>query len=149
MANEEELKWLTKRYMWRYVPFRYQSMVAVIAAGLLCFNILNAYSSPNTASSGECGSLFRPVITRELSAEQKAINAAREATGGDARYAETAVVGFPWESVSSIFTLNQELNCPRKMQALWWEMFFSFGGLAICGVFMRRAIGREADAQAS
>ena len=39
MSTEEELKWMTKKYSWRYIPFRYQAMVAIIVSAFLYYNL--------------------------------------------------------------------------------------------------------------
>lgn len=38
MSNDEELKWMTKRYSWRYIPHRYQAMVATIFSAFVYFD---------------------------------------------------------------------------------------------------------------
>jgi uncharacterized protein YjbI with pentapeptide repeats len=58
MSTEEELKWMTKRYSWRYIPLRYQAMVATIVSAFLYFNIFNAIFR----NEYECGSYFRPKL---------------------------------------------------------------------------------------
>jgi len=39
MSTEEELKWMSKRYTWRFVPFIYQATVAIIVSDLLYYNL--------------------------------------------------------------------------------------------------------------
>ena len=115
MSTEEELKWMTKRYSWRYIPFRYQAMVATITAGFLHFNVFSILFDSQNGSGGACGSIVRPVY-------------------------ENGDVG--WFTLS-LFSANPELNCSRFMMIQWWELFGTFGAIAICGLVMRRAIKRE------
>lgn len=145
MSDNEELKWLTKRFAWRYIPFRFQPLVASIVAGLLIFNIFGVYFSPTDSGLRECGSLFRPVVTRSFSDSEIARRTVDDIFAGTNTAEETpsSVVGLPWDSLSAIFTLDDKNNCPKTMQVLWWEAFASFGGLALCGVVLRRAIKRE------
>ncbi len=121
MSTEEELKWMTKRYSWRYIPFRYQAMVATITAGLLYFNAFSVLFSSQGAGGAACGSLVRPVYDN-----------------GD--------IG--WFSLT-MFSANTELNCPRFITVQWWELFGTFGAIAICGLVMRRAIKRDEASVAS
>jgi hypothetical protein len=116
MSTEEELKWMTKRYSWRYIPFRYQAMVATVVSGFLYFNIFTAIFRSENGAGGACGSLLRPVTE-----------------DGDVN----------WFSFD-LFARNDELNCSRYMQVRAWELVASFAALAICGLVMRRAIKREA-----
>lgn len=120
MTTEEELKWMTKKYSWRYIPFRYQAMVATIVSAFLYYNLFELFFNPVNAS-GACGTLLRPVFE------------------GD----DESTVGWIWDSGVSLFQLNGDLVCPRVMQGMWWEFFGSFAALAICGVVLRRAIKRE------
>jgi len=39
MSTEEELKWMTKRYSWRFIPSRYQAVVAQIFAAFVYFEV--------------------------------------------------------------------------------------------------------------
>ncbi|MSZ16190.1 MAG: hypothetical protein F2618_00840 [Actinobacteria bacterium] len=123
MSTEEELKWMTKRYSWRYIPFRYQAMVATIVSALLYFNIFNLLFSP-TLDSGFCGTLLRPGMDEDF-------------------LHDDAWVGWFWDSGVTLFGQNSDLSCPRTFVGLWWEFFGTFAGLAICGLVMRRAIRRE------
>lgn len=120
MSTEEELKWLTKRYSWRYIPFRYQAMVATITAAFLYFNAFSILFSSQNSVNGACGSIVRPVY-------------------------ENADIG--WFALTP-FSPNTDLNCPRFITVQWWELFGTFAALAICGLVMRRAIKRE-DARAN
>jgi hypothetical protein len=115
MSTEEELKWMTKRYSWRYIPFRYQAMVATVVSGFLYFKIFTAIFRSENGAGGACGSLLRPVTE-----------------DGDVN----------WFSFD-LFARNDELNCSRYMQVRAWELVASFAALAICGLVMRRAIRRE------
>ena len=119
MSNRAENNWLGRRGGIRYVPPRYQAQVASIVAALLFYNIFRVLMEP-TNDSGACGSLFRPVIK------------------GD------STPGWIWNS--SPFHVNASLNCPQFTYGLWWNLFGSFIGLAICGIYLRQAIGREKQA---
>ena len=127
MSTEEELKWMTKKYSWRYIPFRYQAMVATIVSAFLYYNVFELFFNPINSSSGACGTLLRPVLDDE-----------------DGNYK----LGWIWDSGVSLFVFNDDLQCPRAMQGMWWEFFGSFAALAVCGLVMRRAIKRE-DADAN
>lgn len=120
MGKNEELRWMTKSFSWRYIPLRYQALVATIVSALLYFNLFQILFSPRDAGNFACGTFLRPV---RLSLDN------------------TDPVGWLWDS--NPFTLSETIRCPRTMQALWWEWFASFGGLAICGLVLRRAIKRE------
>ena len=120
MSTEEELKWMTKRYSWRYIPFRYQAMVATITAGFLYFNAFQIIFSPSQ-DGGACGSIFRPAMEDRSSSS----------------------LGGIFDSLSGMFTFNEDLVCKRHIQGLWWELFGTFAALAICGLVMRRAIKRD------
>jgi hypothetical protein len=128
MSTEEELKWMTKKYSWRYIPFRYQAMVATILSAFLYYNVFELFFNPINGASGACGTLLRPVLDGEE-------------LGGN-------TVGWIWDSGVSLFTRNDDLVCPRAMQGMWWEFFGTFAALAVCGLIMRRAIKRE-DADTS
>ena len=125
MSTEEELKWMTKRYSWRYIPFRYQAMVATITAGFLYFNAFEIIFSPSQ-DGGACGSIFRPALDDNGSTSLGGIGS----------------------SLVGMFTFNEDLVCKRHIQGLWWELFGTFAALAVCGLVMRRAIKRE-DASAN
>jgi hypothetical protein len=120
MSAENELKWMTKRYSWRYIPFRYQAMVATIVSAFLYYNLFEILFSNNESSGVACGTLLRPILTTE--------------SGSDP-------VGWFWNS--SPFSLDVVARCPRTLNSLWWELLASFVALAICGLVMRRAIKRE------
>ena len=122
MSTEEELKWMTNRYSWRYIPFRYQAMVATIVSAFLYYNLFELFFEPPNPGGGVCGTLFRPVLEE-----------------GDSK------LGWIWDS-GTFFTMNESLQCPRTMQGLWWEFLFTFAALAVCGLVMRRAIKRESTA---
>ena len=122
MSTEEELKWMTKRYSWRCIPFRYQAMVATIVSALLYFNAFQIIFSPFQESRETCGSLFRPT------------------TNG---YSPATSMGNIFDSLSGMFSVNRLLDCPRTTQAKGMELFATFAALAICGLVMRRAIKRE------
>jgi len=59
MSKEEELKWVTKRFSWRYIPLRYQAMVATVVSALLYFNIFQMFTE-NAFNGGACGFFFLP-----------------------------------------------------------------------------------------
>lgn len=122
MSTEEELKWMTKRYSWRYIPFRYQAIVATIVSGFLYYNLFELFFNPVNSGPGACGTLLRPVL-------------------------DNGSIGWIWDTGLSFFQLNADLNCARTIQGMWWEFFGTFAALAICGVVLRRAIKRE-DASA-
>jgi hypothetical protein len=122
MSTEEELKWMTKKYSWRYIPFRYQAMVATIVSGFLYYNLFELFFNPINSSSGACGTLLRPNIDKDD---------------------EPSRLGWIWDSGVSLFSRNEDLLCPRAMQGMWWEFFGTFAALAICGLVLRRAIKRE------
>ena len=124
MSTEEELKWMTKKYSWRYIPFRYQAMVATILSAFLYYNVFELFFNPINSASGACVTLLRPVFD------------------------DSGTVGWIWDSGITLFTINDTLNCPRALQGMWWEFYGSFAALAICGLVMRRAIKRE-DADAN
>ena len=117
MSTEEELKWMTNRYSWRYIPFRYQAMVATIVSAFLYYNVFNVYFSDR--SNGDCGSYFRPRLDEDPD-----------------------VLGWFWHTLN-----GDNLNCSDTYYSgLFWEFLFTFAGLAICGLVMRRAIKRESTA---
>jgi hypothetical protein len=122
MSTEEELKWMTKRFSWRYIPFRYQAMVATIVSALLYFNLFQIFFEPTSGGAYACGTLLRPVMDG------------------------TTTPSWIWKSTP--FSVDSNLNCPRGNYLLWWQALATFGALAICGLVMRRAIKRE-DAEKS
>jgi hypothetical protein len=121
VSVEEELKWMTKRYSWRYIPYRYQAMAATIVSAFLYYNI---FSLIFVQQMDNCGTVMRPQL--DLPNKPR---------------------GWIWDS----FTANDyfsDVNCSLGyFTGHLWSVFFSFGGLAICGLVMRRAIKREAAAQ--
>lgn len=112
---EDELKWMTPRKTWKYIPNRYQVLTAQIVAALLFFNIFQILFKP-VYGSGACGTLLRPVIDGQ----------------------DTPA----WLWNAGPFGVNMELSCPRHTYLSWWEFFASFAGLAICGIVLRKAIKR-------
>ena len=118
MSAENELKWTTERYSWRYIPFRYQAMVATIVSAFLYYNLFGLLFEMQSTGSNNSGTLLRPIM-------------------------EDDSVGWFWNGGISLFSLNEDLRSPRQMQAAWWEFFATFVALAICGLVMRRAIKRE------
>ena len=123
MSIEKEMKWMTKKYSWRYIPLRYQAMVAIIVSAFLYYNIFELFFNP-TIGSNACGTLLRPILEE-----------------GDSK------LGWFWDSGITLFTMNESLQCPRTMQVLWWEFYGSFAALAICGLVLRRAIKRQDEAE--
>jgi hypothetical protein len=121
MDKEDELKWMTNRYSWRYIPFRYQAMVATIVSAFLYYNAFELFFNPINGASGACGTLLRPVLDGE----------------------DESTVGWIWDSGLTLFRRNDDLVCPRAMQGMWWEFFGTFAAIAICGLVMRRAIKRD------
>ena len=114
MSTEEELKWMPKRYSWRYIPFRYQAMVATIVSALLYFNAFGIIFSDR--ANGDCGTYLRPRLNGE----------------GNPR-------GWITNSLS-----GTETHCSSGyFNGLFWEFLFTFAALAVCGLVMRRAIKRE------
>ena len=123
MSTEEELKWVTKRYSWRYIPFRYHAMVATIVSALLYFNIFQVFFGKESGASGSCGSFFRPILENETYSD-----------------------GWFWHSLQDVFSeydVTSVTRCSGTWGALWWEAIASFVALAICGLVLRRAIKRE------
>ncbi len=112
---DDELKWLTPRKSWKYIPNRYQALVAQIVSALLVFNIFEILFRP-TYGSGACGTVLRPVIDGQDSPS--------------------------WLWAAGPFEVNMELNCPRHIYLSWWELIASVLGLFVCGVVLRNAIKR-------
>lgn len=117
MSVEDELKWRTKRFSWRYIPFRFQAWVATIVSGLLYFEGWVVLFRPTDAGNYACGSLIRPILNDE--------------SGDDP-------VGWIWNIISNV----ENARCPRTMSGLYSELFFVALGLAVCGVVLRRSIKR-------
>lgn len=101
--------WFSKRGWIQYVPPRYQALVAQITAALLYFNILKTVFGVQDFNVGSCGSLFRPVVEDR----------------------DWGRPGWFWNIGSA--------QCDRMMSGRLWELLFTFVGLAICGVVLRRA----------
>jgi hypothetical protein len=114
---EDELKWMTKRFSWRYIPHRYQALSATIVSAMLYFNLWSLFFEMQITGSTNAGTLLRPIM-------------------------EDDSVGWFWDSGVNLFTLNESLRSPRQMQIAWWEFLGTCLGLAICGLVMRRAIKR-------
>jgi hypothetical protein len=115
---EDELKWMTPRKSWKYIPNRHQVLVTQFVAALLIFNIFEILFQPTGGSgfSGACGTLLRPVVD------------------------DQNTPGWLWNS--GPWSVNMSLGCPRHIYQLWHEFFASFVGLAVCGVVLRNAIKR-------
>ena len=56
MSTEEELKWMTKKYSWRYIPLRYQAMVATIFSALVYFEAFKLAADLKKVSGLLCDS---------------------------------------------------------------------------------------------
>ena len=110
---EDELKWMTPRKTWKYIPNRYQALTAQIVAALLYFNLFDVLFNQAHSASNSCGSLVRPFLD------------------------EPDSVGWFWNLLS-----DSEAYCPRTMTGLYSELFFTVLALAICGLVLRRAIKR-------
>ena len=65
MSTEEEVKWMTRKWSWKYIPDRYQAMVATIVSAFLYYNVFELFFNPINSASGACGTLLRPVIDGE------------------------------------------------------------------------------------
>lgn len=120
MSQNDELKWMTDRYSWRYIPFRFQALVASITAALLYFEGFKILFAPADSAGQACGSLVRPILSGEDPEDP---------------------VGWFWNILGNV----EASRCPRTMTGLYWEFFFVAGGLAICGLVLRRAIKRESN----
>jgi hypothetical protein len=114
---EDELKWMTRRFTWIYIPHRYQALSATIVSALLYFNLWSLFFEMQLTGSTNAGTLLRPIM-------------------------EDDSIGWFWDSGVSLFTMNESLRSPRQMQIAWWEFLGTFLGLAICGLVLRRAIKR-------
>jgi len=117
MSQNDELKWMTKRYSWRYIPDRYQAMVASIVSALLYFNAFGIIFSDR--SGRDCGTFLRPELNR---------------------------VGNPRGWFTHSLSGSDTYCSPGYFSGLLWELIFTFVGLAICGLVLRRAIKREMNA---
>ena len=110
---EDELKWMTPRKTWKYIPNRYQALTAQIVAALLYFNLFDVLFKQSDSAGQACGSLVRPILN------------------------EPDSVGWFWNLLS-----DSEARCQRTMTGLNSEFFFTVLALAICGLVLRRAIKR-------
>ena len=129
MNSTSETKWTGRFGSWKYIPDRFQSLVACIAAGLLYFNIFEKLFGYRTSRDGSCGSFVRPVLVESENFDTGWIwHSFRDAV---ANYAEA----FYAESFLTF--------CPGAWKGMWWELIFSFAALAICGFVLRRSIKRE------
>jgi hypothetical protein len=113
---EDELKWMTPRKTWKYIPNRYQALTAQIVAAFLFFNIFELLFKHVRYGNYDCGTLLRPV--------------------SDDQYTPI------WFWNAGPFSVNEDIGCPRHTYLSWWEFFASFIGLAICGFVLRKAIKR-------
>ena len=118
MSIEKEMKWMTSKFSWRYIPFRYQAMVATIVSALLYFNAFGTIFSDR--STGECGTFLRPRL---------------EGEGNPRGWITTSLFG------------GDTYCSPGYFSGLYWEFLFTFAGIAICGLVLRRAIKRQDEAE--
>jgi hypothetical protein len=145
LAKEDELRWSTKRGVLRYIPPRYQALAAVIVSALLYFNAFQVMFEPSNAHSSYCGSLMRPAVTR-TSVDFEAdwtYEGGELVRGVKTSDVSTYKLGWIWESAGALFSSDTDVECRRTISSLWWELWATFGGLAICGLVLRRAIRRE------
>jgi hypothetical protein len=112
---EDELKWMTPRKTWKYIPNRYQALTSQIVAAFLYFNLFDILFKQSASAGYACGSMVRPILDN----------------GDDS-------VGWFWNILGDF----EQSRCPRTMTGLYWEIFFTVGALAICGLVLRRAIKR-------
>jgi hypothetical protein len=117
MSVDKELRWMTKRFSWRYIPERYQAIVASIVSALLYFNAFGVIFSDR--SGGTCGTFLRPRLDGE---------------------------GNPRGWLTNSLTGTDTHCSPGYFNGLMWEWIFTFVGLAVCGLVLRRAIKREMNA---
>ena len=116
MSQNDEVKWMTTRGTWRYIPDRYQALVATVVSALLYFNAFEVVFSDR--SGGNCGSFLRPRLDSDRSLR-----------------------GWFTHSLS-----GNDTYCGRGyFSNLQWEFAFTFFGLAICGLVLRRVIRRESN----
>lgn len=101
-------------------------MVATIVSAFLYYNLFELFFNPVNSGPGACGTLLRPVVENNDNA-----------------------LGWIWDSGLNLFTLNDNLTCPRTIQGMWWEFFGTFAALAICGLVMRRAIKRDKSSEST
>ena len=110
---EDELKWMTPRWTWKYIPNRYQALTAQIVAALLYFNLFDVLFKQADSASNSCGSLVRPILD------------------------EPDSVGWFWNILG-----DSEPRCPRTITGLYSELFFTVLALGICGLVLRKSIKR-------
>ena len=110
---EDELKWMTPRKTWKYIPNRYQALVAQIVAALLYFNMYEVVFRDRSNSG--CGSYFKPRLNEDNNPR-----------------------GWIWNS----FSANETYCSSGYFNGILWEFICAVIGLAICGVVMRKAIKR-------
>ncbi len=116
----DEQQWPTGETR-RYVPFRYQAIVAPIVAGLLYFHLFQTFTFQESSGlSCNAGSLLRPVIDWD---------------DGSVNADVIQKVGWSWNLGSA--------HCPEVISARLDDMFHSFIALAICVIVMRRTNKRE------
>ena len=112
---EDELKWMSPRKTWKYIPNRYQALVAQIVAAFLFYNIFEILFQTTRGSNGSCGTLLRPADD-----------------GGN----------LLWFWNAKTWNIDWGIMCPFDSYLLWWELAASIIGLAICGFVLRKAIKR-------
>ena len=112
---EDELKWMSPRKTWKYIPNRYQALTAQIVAAFLYFNLFDLLFKQSDSAGYACGSLVRPILENDDN-----------------------TVGWFWNILGDF----EQSRCPRTMTGLYSELFFTFGAIAICGLVLRNAIKR-------
>ena len=121
MSIEKEMKWMTSKLSWRYIPFRYQAMVATIVSALLYFNVFNLLF---VQQGDNCGTFVRPQLERDEKPR-----------------------GWIWDTLTRGDS-GSDVNCSDGyFSGLLWSALFCFAGIAICGLVLRRAIKRQDEAE--
>jgi hypothetical protein len=93
-------------------------MVATIVSALLYFNVFNLLF---VQQESNCGSLVRPQLDQDDKPR-----------------------GWFWNIGSQDYDNDPIVSCSNGYyDGLFWSALFSFVGIAICGLVMRRAIERE------
>jgi len=129
MTSDKETKWTGRFGSWKYIPDRFQALVACITAGFLYFNVFEKLFGFRSGDSS-CGSFFRPILTESDDYDTGWFwHSFRDAI---ANYADAFDAG-------SLLT-----RCPGAWKGMWWELIPSFAALAVCGFVLRRSIKRDA-----
>lgn len=129
MGTASKTKWIGRFGSWKYIPDRFQALVACIAAGLLYVNVFEKLFGYRTGRDGSCGSFVRPVLVESENFD----------TGWFWHSFRDAVANYADASDAN----SLETFCPGAWKGLWWELIFSFAALAICGFTLRRSVKRE------